>query len=73
MLLEKLLVRFREGSSAEWTTIAGVLPHLKFTEKMIIKTIELYECWKERMLDMNGQVMDSFAQVLANIKKSWTG
>ena len=72
-ILEKMLHRLRDGSSQEWRTIGGVLPHLRFTERMLSKTAEQYECWKERMLDQNPLVRDSFRAVIANCRKLQVG
>lgn len=59
-ILEKMLGRLRDGSSQEWRAIAGVLPHLRFSDRMLAKTTEMYEAWKERMLDENSLVRDAF-------------
>lgn len=73
MILEKMLMRLRDGTQREWRTIAGVLPHLKYTDKMLAKIIEMYELWKERMLDSSTDVRDAFYQVVQNVKKAQVG
>lgn len=72
-ILEKMLGRLRDGSSQEWRTIAGVLPHLRFTERMLTKATEMYEAWKERMLDQNPVVRDAFLSVIAQHRKLQVG
>lgn len=64
-----MLYRLRDGDTAEFMTIAGFLPHFKYSEKMVNKIIECRECWKERMIDRNGEVKEALLLVIQNIKK----
>ena len=73
LILEKMLMRLRDGKPREWRTIAGVLPHMKYTDKMLLKIIDMYELWKERMLDSNNEVRDALYSVVQNVRKAQVG
>lgn len=64
-----MLFRLRDGDIQEYYTIAGILPHLRYSEKMINKVIECRECWKERIIDRDGEVKESLMTIAQNIKK----
>ena len=66
-IVEKLCQKLRHNVSAhdavEWRNTAYCLSQIKYTEKIFLKLLDQYECWKERMLD-SPEVKSHFNTIL---------
>lgn len=68
-LLEKLCQKIKHSpSEIEWRNVAFCISQLKFTDKIFIKLLELYDCYKERLIQ-NADVKEYFLQLVASSKK----
>ena len=67
-LCQKLKHNVSEQNKIEWRNTAYCLTQIKYNEKIFMKLLEQYECWKERMLDCP-DVKQYFNVILQNCKK----
>ena len=68
-LIESLCKKIKNSANPiEWRNTAFCLSHLKLTEKGFLKLLELYDCYKERIIQ-SPDVKDYFLQIVANTKK----
>lgn len=68
-LVEKLCQKLKNSAvQTEWRNTAFCLTQVKVTEKILNKLLELYDCYKERLLQCT-EVKDYFLVVVQNSKK----
>lgn len=68
-LVEKLCQKLKHSPSpVEWRNTAFCLSQLKITEKILSKLLELYDSYKERLLQSK-EVKDYFCVIVTNAKK----
>ena len=68
-LIESLCKKLKNSQNEiEWRNTAYCLSQLKLTEKGFMKLLELYDCYKERLLQ-SADVKEYFLQIVAASKK----
>jgi len=68
-LIESLCKKLKNSlNPIEWRNTAFCLSQLKLTEKGFLKLLELYDCYKERLLQ-SGEVKEYFLQIVQASKK----
>ena len=50
-LCQKLKHNVSDHKEIEWRNTAYCLSQIKYNEKIFNKLLDMYDCWKERMLD----------------------
>ena len=68
-LIESLCMKLKNSQNPiEWRNTAFCLCQLKLTEKGFMKLLELYDCYKERLLQ-SPDVKEYFLQIVVSSKK----
>jgi hypothetical protein len=62
-LCQKLKHNVSDHKEIEWRNTAFCLSQIKYNEKIFSKLLDMYDCWKERMLD-SYEVKANFNQIL---------
>ena len=62
-LCQKLKHNVSDKKFVEWRNTAYCLSQIKYNEKLFVKLLDQYDCWKERMLDCQ-DVRDSFNVII---------